>query len=136
MKVIGLGGDICVFPPVVKCCKHVTFTFSWLEGLIQRERKKKLVKLQMNTISLDLWFWTKIFYIYIWNVFQSATVSIDDCDTALATKYGPQLGSEWSCANISTQILERRYLKFHHSDWNSLVMLEKPAEFKVSKDNL
>jgi len=40
--------------------------------------------------------------------FQSATVSIDDCDTALATKYGPQLGSEWACANRSMQVLESR----------------------------
>ncbi|KAJ4450280.1 hypothetical protein ANN_01700 [Periplaneta americana] len=43
---------------------------------------------------------------------KSATVSIDDCDTALATKYGPQLGSEWACANTSTQILESRCAVF------------------------
>lgn len=36
-------------------------------------------------------------------------MSIDDCDTALATKYGPQLGSEWACANTSVQVLESRY---------------------------
>jgi len=36
-------------------------------------------------------------------------VSIDDCDTALATKYGSQLGSEWACANTSVQVLESRY---------------------------
>jgi hypothetical protein len=36
-------------------------------------------------------------------------VSIDDCDTALATKYGRQLGSEWACANTSIQVLESRY---------------------------
>jgi len=37
-------------------------------------------------------------------------VSIDDCDTALATKYGSQLGSEWACANTSVQVLESRYV--------------------------
>jgi hypothetical protein len=36
-------------------------------------------------------------------------VSIDDCDTALAIKYGSQLGSEWACANASVQVLEGRY---------------------------
>jgi len=36
-------------------------------------------------------------------------VSIDDCDTALAIKYGSQLGSEWACANTSVQVLESRY---------------------------
>lgn len=36
-------------------------------------------------------------------------MSIDDCDTALATKYGSQLGSEWACANTSVQVLENRY---------------------------
>lgn len=37
-------------------------------------------------------------------------MSIDDCDTALATKYGSQLGSEWACANTSVQVLESRYV--------------------------
>lgn len=36
-------------------------------------------------------------------------MSIDDCDTALAIKYGSQLGSAWACANTSVQVLESRY---------------------------
>nr|CAD7570225.1 unnamed protein product [Timema californicum] len=39
---------------------------------------------------------------------KSAVVSLDECDTLLATKYGPHLGAEWSCANHTTQILENR----------------------------
>ncbi|KAJ8866710.1 hypothetical protein PR048_032571 [Dryococelus australis] len=39
---------------------------------------------------------------------KSALVSIDDCDTMLATKYGHQLGPEWECANRSVQVLESR----------------------------
>nr|CAD7592898.1 unnamed protein product [Timema genevievae] len=39
---------------------------------------------------------------------KSAIVSLDECDTLLATKYGPHLGAEWSCANHTTQILENR----------------------------
>ncbi|XP_063227767.1 protocadherin-like wing polarity protein stan [Bacillus rossius redtenbacheri] len=39
---------------------------------------------------------------------KSALVSIDDCDTMLATKYGHQLGPEWACANRSVQVLENR----------------------------
>jgi len=42
-------------------------------------------------------------------------VSIDDCDTALATKYGSQLGSEWACANTSVQVLESRYALYVYS---------------------
>jgi hypothetical protein len=42
-------------------------------------------------------------------------VSIDDCDTALATKYGPQLGPQWACANTSVQILDSRYTDIIHS---------------------
>lgn len=37
-------------------------------------------------------------------------MSIDDCDTALATKFGAQLGLEWACANTSVQVLESRYV--------------------------
>lgn len=38
--------------------------------------------------------------------FKSATLSLDDCDVPLTVKYGSKLG--YSCANISTQILEKR----------------------------
>jgi len=38
---------------------------------------------------------------------KGATLSLDDCDTSLTVKYGPKLG--YSCANVSTQVLEKRY---------------------------
>jgi hypothetical protein len=56
-----------------------------------------------------------LIYAFRISFFQSATVSIDDCDTALATKYGSQLGPQWACANTSVQVLESRYADIVHS---------------------
>ncbi|XP_066994105.2 protocadherin-like wing polarity protein stan [Anabrus simplex] len=39
---------------------------------------------------------------------KSATVNVDNCDTALAIKHGLQLGRQWACANSSRQILDSR----------------------------
>jgi len=43
---------------------------------------------------------------YIILIFKSATLSLDDCDVPLTVKYGSKLG--YSCANVSTQVLEKR----------------------------
>lgn len=40
-------------------------------------------------------------------IFKSATLSLDDCDVPLTVKYGTKLG--YTCANVSTQILEKRW---------------------------
>ncbi|KAK7789529.1 hypothetical protein R5R35_000833 [Gryllus longicercus] len=39
---------------------------------------------------------------------KSATVSLDDCDKALALSYGTQLGQRWACANSTHQVLHPR----------------------------
>jgi hypothetical protein len=52
-------------------------------------------------------------------------VSIDDCDTALATKYGSQLGPQWACANTSVQVLENRYADIIHSLPTKHVVMEQ-----------
>ncbi|XP_049833037.1 protocadherin-like wing polarity protein stan isoform X1 [Schistocerca gregaria] len=39
---------------------------------------------------------------------KSATLNVDECDTALAVKYGAQLGPQWSCANYTHHFLEPR----------------------------
>ncbi|CAG9761162.1 unnamed protein product [Ceutorhynchus assimilis] len=39
---------------------------------------------------------------------KSATLSIDDCDTALALKHGRELGGKWACASYAEHTLEAR----------------------------
>ena len=39
--------------------------------------------------------------------FQSATISLDDCDTALSVKFGDKIG-EYFCANSTLHELEDR----------------------------
>ncbi|XP_049823743.1 protocadherin-like wing polarity protein stan isoform X2 [Aethina tumida] len=39
---------------------------------------------------------------------KTATISIDDCDTALALKYGSELGGKWQCAGFAEHKLESR----------------------------
>ena len=39
---------------------------------------------------------------------RTVIVSLDDCDVALALKFGDRLGQKWSCAGRSEQILEQR----------------------------
>ncbi|XP_043283002.1 protocadherin-like wing polarity protein stan isoform X2 [Venturia canescens] len=39
---------------------------------------------------------------------RTVVVSLDDCDVALALKYGDRLGEKWSCAGRNEQILEPR----------------------------
>lgn len=38
---------------------------------------------------------------------QSATISLDDCDTALAVRFGQKIGN-YHCANTTTQVLHSR----------------------------
>ncbi|KAJ8975858.1 hypothetical protein NQ317_015895 [Molorchus minor] len=38
----------------------------------------------------------------------SATLSLDDCDTAIALKHGDKLGGKWACAGYAQQALEPR----------------------------
>ncbi|XP_017787025.1 PREDICTED: protocadherin-like wing polarity protein stan isoform X1 [Nicrophorus vespilloides] len=39
---------------------------------------------------------------------KSVTISLDDCDTALALAHGEELGGRWECAGYSQHILESR----------------------------
>lgn len=39
---------------------------------------------------------------------KTATLSIDDCDTALALKHGRELGGKWACASYAEHTLESR----------------------------
>lgn len=39
---------------------------------------------------------------------KSATLAIDDCDSALALKHGRELGNKWACASFAEHILESR----------------------------
>lgn len=38
---------------------------------------------------------------------QSATISLDNCDTALAVRFGDKIG-DYHCANTTAQILDPR----------------------------
>lgn len=39
---------------------------------------------------------------------KTVTISLDNCDVALALEYGDRLGRKWSCAGRSEQVLEER----------------------------
>lgn len=41
-------------------------------------------------------------------MFQTVTVALDDCDTALALKHGKELGGKWACAGFAEYHLEPR----------------------------
>lgn len=40
--------------------------------------------------------------------FQTAIISLDNCDTAVSLAGGLQLGSHWSCANVTYHSLPER----------------------------
>ena len=54
-----------------------------------------------------------LFSVYVSNIIsifflvQSATISLDNCDTALAVRFGNKIG-EYHCANTTAQILDSR----------------------------
>ncbi|XP_022163708.1 protocadherin-like wing polarity protein stan isoform X2 [Myzus persicae] len=54
-----------------------------------------------SAVNDGLWHSVTISYIN-----RSATLSLDDCDVPLTVKYGSKLG--YSCANVSTQVLDKR----------------------------
>lgn len=49
--------------------------------------------------------WHEVQVIYI---NRTVTVALDDCDVALALRYGDRLGKKWACAGTAEQILESR----------------------------
>ncbi|KAF7994935.1 hypothetical protein HCN44_004407 [Aphidius gifuensis] len=49
--------------------------------------------------------WHNVEIIYI---NKTVTIALDDCDVALALRYGDRLGKRWSCAGSAEQILETR----------------------------
>ncbi|XP_008557612.1 protocadherin-like wing polarity protein stan [Microplitis demolitor] len=49
--------------------------------------------------------WHEVQIIY---VNRTVTIAVDDCDVALALRYGDRLGDKWTCAGTAEQILEPR----------------------------
>ncbi|XP_059482643.1 protocadherin-like wing polarity protein stan isoform X3 [Neocloeon triangulifer] len=39
---------------------------------------------------------------------KTALLSVDECDTSLALKYGSKLGEQWACANFSHHVLDNK----------------------------
>ncbi|CAB3374160.1 Hypothetical predicted protein [Cloeon dipterum] len=39
---------------------------------------------------------------------KTALLSVDECDTSLALKYGSKLGEQWACANVTNHVLESK----------------------------
>lgn len=56
-----------------------------------------------NGVSDGQWHTVEVSY---WN--KTVTISLDDCDIALALKHGDKLGKRWACAGRGEQILEQR----------------------------
>lgn len=54
-------------------------------------------------VSDGLWHKVEVSYVN-----RTVTVSLDDCDVALAVKYGNKLGKKWACAGSSELLLESR----------------------------
>ncbi|CAG9865104.1 unnamed protein product [Phyllotreta striolata] len=56
-----------------------------------------------NTVSDGKWHTVRVIYFN-----KTATVSLDDCDTAIALKHGSDLGGKWNCAGYVEHQLEQR----------------------------
>ncbi|KAG7212572.1 hypothetical protein KM043_012871 [Ampulex compressa] len=54
-------------------------------------------------VSDGQWHEVEVYYIN-----KTVTISLDNCDVALALEYGERLGPKWSCAGRAEQVLEER----------------------------